>query len=566
MIYNSLKTATNTLGLCRALALLLIAVSVILSGCKKESNSGQTAAADASLSFTVNDAYNGTLSYTGVNTMPSVKFTFTEAIDATSLPAGITFTMASGSTVPFTPQLQNSGKTIVIAPQVALSGFTSYVLSINNNIKTASGGKLINPVTIQLTTGSDDVDKFPRISDEELLTLVQKQTFKYFYDFGHPVSGLSRERNTSGNTVTTGGSGFGVMALITGISRNFITRAEGLARIQKMVTFLKTADRFHGAYPHWLDGNTGKVIPFSTKDNGGDLVETSYLMAGLLTARQYFNGTTAAEGTLRNDINAIYNTVEWSWYRKDNGNVLYWHWSPDYNWDMNLPIKGWNESLITYVLAGASPNYSIPKSVYDAGWAQNGAMKNGSTYYGVQLPLGTANGGPLFFEHYSFMGINPKGLTDAYANYETQTKAHTLINYNYCKANPKGYAGYGENCWGLTASDISGGYTASSPDNDVSVIAPTAALSSFAYTPTESMQALKFFYYKLGNKTWGDYGFYDAFSLQQQWFATSTLAVDQGPIIVMIENHRTSLIWNLFMSCPEVKTAMKTFGFSGPNL
>ncbi|RZK86525.1 MAG: beta-glucosidase, partial [Pedobacter sp.] len=329
---------------------------------------------------------------------------------------------------------------------------------------------------------------------------------------------------------------------------------------------LKTAERFHGAYPHWLDGNTGKVIPFSTKDNGGDLVETSFLMAGLITARQYFNGADASETTLRTDINTIYNGVEWSWYRKDNGNVLYWHWSPNYNWDMNLPIKGWNESLITYVMAAAAPTYSIPKTVYDSGWAQNGALKNGNSYYGVQLPLGPANGGPLFFSHYSFMGINPKGLTDTYANYETQTKAHAQINYNYCKANPTGYYGYGENCWGLTASDIKNGYTASSPGNDVGVIAPTAALSSFAYTPTESMAALKYFYYKLGNKTWGDYGFYDAFSLQDQWFATSTLAIDQGPIIVMIENYRTNLIWNLFMSAPEVKAGMRNLGFSSPNL
>ena len=323
--------------------------------------------------------------------------------------------------------------------------------------------------------GTEYPDKFPRITNEELLTKVQQQTFKYFYDFGHPHSGMARERNTSGDLVTSGGTGFGVMALITGISRGFISRPEGLARIQKIVSYLKTADRFHGAYPHWLDGNTGKVIPFSPKDNGGDLMETAFLMQGLLTARQYFNGADAAESVLRTDINAIYNGVEWDWYRKDNSNVLYWHWSPNYNWDMNLPIRGWNEGLIVYVLAASSPTHPIPKSVYDNGWAQNGAMKNGNTYYGMKLPLGEANGGPLSFAHYSFLGINPNGLTDAYADYAEQTKAHTLINYNYCKANPLNYTGYGENCWGLTASDIPNGYTASSPNNDKGIIAPTAA-------------------------------------------------------------------------------------------
>lgn len=376
---------------------------------------------------------------------------------------------------------------------------------------------------------------------------------------------MALERNTSGNTVTSGGTGFGVMAMLAGIHRSFITRDEGLARIQKIVNFLKTADRFHGAYSHWIDGNTGKVIAFSTKDNGGDLVETSLLMAGLLTARQYFNGTATAETNLRNDITQLYNQVEWSWFRNGT-NSLYWHWSPNYNWDMNLKIQGWNECLITYILAASSPTYPISKTVYDEGFAKNGAIKNGNSYYGVQLPLGDAAGGPLFFSHYSFLGINPSGLTDTYANYETQNKAHAMINYNYCVANPAKNHGYAANCWGLTASDIPGGYTASSPTNDRGVIAPTAALSSFPYTPEQSMAALKFFYYKLGDKIWKDYGFVDAFNLNEPWFATSHLAIDQGPIIIMIENYRSKLLWNLLMSAPEIKTGMTKLGFSSSNL
>lgn len=543
---------------------------VLFFSCKKGNNPTPVdppVAPPSTYSFAelkVNGTYNG-FTYYGLNSAPIVKITFSSPINASSITGNIILIDGAGNTIAFSSTLENNDNTVVITP-TALQPITKYILTVNTGLLSKTGNKLQSGIAVNLITAIDESDKFSRISDEDLLTLVQKQTFKYFWDFGHPTSGLARERNTSGNTVTSGGSGFGLMAIVTGISRNFISRAEGLARIQKMVSFLKTADRFHGAYPHWLDGNTGKVIPFSTKDNGGDLVETSYLMAGLITARQYFNGTDAAETSLRADINAIYNSVDWSWYRKDNGNVLYWHWSPNFNWEMNLPIKGWNECLITYVLAAASPTYPITKAVYDAGWAQNGAMKNGNTYYSVQLPLGIANGGPLFFEHYSFLGINPIGLSDAYANYETQTKAHTLINYNYCKANPLNYYGYGENCWGLTASDIQNGYTASSPTNDVSVIAPTAALSSFPYTPTESMQALKYFYYKLGNKTWGEYGFYDAFSLHQQWFASSTLAIDQGPIIIMIENYRSKLLWNLFMSAPEIKTGMKNLGFTSPNL
>lgn len=523
---------------------------------------------NSSLSFKVNGVYNGTLTYNDINLKPVIVFSFTNAVKTTSVSDAFIFTDKQGVRVPLTSVFRQSNKEVELTPTSDLKGLSNYELRVDQNVLAfENGGKLINPVTISFTTGLDTTDKFTRISDDELLTLVQRQTFKYFWDFGHPTSGLARERNTSGETVTSGGSGFGVMAILVGVHRQFITRAEGLARMQKIVNFLQTkAVKYHGAFPHWLNGTTGATVPFSTKDNGADLVETSYLIQGLLTARQFFNGTDAAETQLRSDINSIWNGVEWSWFRQNNLNVLYWHWSTNYNWEMNLPIKGWNECLITYVLAASSTNYSIPKEVYDNGWAANGAMKNGNQYYGITLPLGSAYGGPLFFSHYSFLGINPRSLTDAYANYETQTVNHSRINYEYCKANPKGYSGYSENSWGLTASDIPGGYGASSPTNDKGVIAPTAALSSFPYTPTESMKALKFFYYKLGDKLWGEYGFYDAFSLSSQWFASSTLAIDQGPIIVMIENHRSGLLWDLFMSAPEVKAGMKKLGFQSPKL
>jgi hypothetical protein len=539
---------------------------LLVIGCKK-SKTEPVVASDTSLYFTVNDVNNGTYKYTGLTLKPTVKFTFTEPINTGTTASGLILTDASGTVVAINTTFQDGNKIMLVTPQSDFKSFSTYTLAVNNNLKSANGGKLINPVNISLTSGLDNTDKFTRITDDELLTLVQRQTFKYFWDFGHPTSGLARERNTSGEIVTTGGSGFGVMAIVTGISRSFITRAEGLARVQKIVDFLKTkVTRYHGAYPHWLNGTTGATVPFSTKDDGADLVETSYLMQGLITARQYFTGTDAAETTLRNDITTIYNGVEWAWFRKDGGNVLYWHWSPNYNWDMNLPLQGWNEALNAYIMAASSPTSTIPKTVYDEGWARNGAIKNGNTYYGVTLPLGTAYGGPLFLAHYTFLGVNPTGLVDAYANYETQNKAHTLINYNYCVANPAKNVGYGADCWGLTASDLPVGYGASSPTNDRGVIAPTAALSSFPYTPTESMQALKFFYYRLGDKIFKEYGFVDAFNLNEPWFATSTLAIDQGPIIIMIENHRSKLLWNLFMSAPEIKTGMKKIGFSGPNL
>jgi hypothetical protein len=505
----------------------------------------------------------------GTGVQPEIRIILTQPVRSASANAAIKLT-TSGAEIPINISLQNNDSVIVVKPIAALAFLTKYRFSVSTLLTSASGGNFISAIDKTIITKIDPAPKFPVITDDALLTKVQQQTFKYFWDYGHPISGLARERsNEAPETVTSGGSGFGVMSIVTGIQRNFITRTQGLQRMQTIVSFLKnTAQKFHGAFPHWLNGTTGVVIPFSANDNGADLVETSYLMMGLLTARQYFNGADITETTLRNDINTLWNGVEWNWFRKNNENVLYWHWSPNLNWVMNMQIKGWNECLITYVLGASSTTFGTPATVYHNGWASNGnsSFVNGNTYYGHTLPLGENLGGPLFFSQYSFMGINPNGLQDMYANYTTQTKNHTLINYNYCISNPLRRYGYSDSCWGLTASDIPNGYTASSPTNDVGVIAPTAALSSFPYTPTESMKALKYFYYTLGDKLWGEYGFKDAFSLKDTWFAGSYLAIDQGPLMVMIENYRSGLLWNLFTSCPEVKNGMRQLGFSAPYL
>jgi hypothetical protein len=539
-----------------------------LYACSKDKKAQTPTPVPASFSFNalkVNGVFNG-FTYTNINTKPVIKLSFSTSINHTSITNSITVKSKAGETITYTTAYENHDSTVVITPS-ALQAITQYALNVSTGLQSAGGGSLQSPLAVQLTTAIDSTNKFQVISDDALLDLVQKQTFKYFWDFGHPASGLARERNTSGDVVTTGGSGFGIMAIVVAVNRQFISRADGLLRMQKIVGFLKNnAQKFHGAFPHWMNGVTGAVVPFSQQDDGADLVETAYLMQGLLTSRQYFNGTGTDETNLRNDINTLWNGVEWDWFRQNGQNTLYWHWSPNYSWSSNMQINGWDEALITYVLAASSTTHAIPKVVYDNGWALNGAIKNGNSYFGIKLPLGPAEGGPLFFAHYSFLGINPNGLSDAYASYDVQNKAHAMINYNYCVSNPKGYYGYSNVCWGLTASDIENGYTASSPTNDVGVIAPTSAISSLPYTPTQSMQALKFFYYKLGDKMWGQYGFYDAFNLNDTWFAGSTLAIDQGPIIDMIENYRSGLLWNLFMSCPEVKSGMKNLGFQSPNL
>lgn len=504
--------------------------------------------------------------YSDIEPKFSALLTFSDQIDQSTINTNIKLRDTKKNDIRLSYSYDND-KTIEIKTVSDLDPFSTYELIIWPNLKSKSGQKILTGKTYTISTNVSSTDKFPRITDNELLELVQKQTFKYFWDFGHPTSGMARERSTSGDVVTTGGTGFGVMAMIVAAERGFITRAEALARVQKITTFLSTkCTRYHGAFAHWVNGQTGATQAFSMQDNGADLVETSLLIQGLLTARAYFDSASADEIKLRKDITDIWEAVEWTWFQKGGENALYWHWSPDYGWQMNLKIAGWNECLITYVLAASSPTYPISKAVYTQGWINSPSFINGKNYYGYTLPLGSDYGGPLFFSQYSFLGINPTGLTDQYANYLNQNRIHTLVNYNYCIQNPKGFAGYSADCWGLTASDGNNGYSAHSPTNDRGVIAPTAALSSMPYTPEESKQALRFFYYKLGDKLWKEYGFIDAFNLSEKWFDDQYIAIDQGPIIIMIENYRTQLLWKEFMSDPEIKQGLKNLGFQSPNL
>lgn len=419
------------------------------------------------------------------------------------------------------------------------------------------------------TTAFNPAARPKNLSDSALLDLVQKQTFRYFWDFAHPVSGLSRERSNQsfgyGNEVVTiGGTGFGIMSVIVATERKWIARDTAARFLLKMVNFLLKANSYHGVFPHWLDGATGKTIPFSRKDDGADLVESSYLFQGLLCARQYFNGNDRSERELRNRIGWMWNDIEWNWFTKGGEEVLYWHWSPNNGWAMNFPVRGFNECLIMYVLAasGSNEKYGVGANVYHRGWAESNFFKNGKEFYDIKLPLGFDYGGPLFFSHYSFLGLDPRGLKDRYADYWEQNRNHTLINREHCVRNPNKFKGYGANCWGLTAGDTYDGYNAYSPTNDKGTITPTAALSAFPYTPEYSMQALKHFYYDHGDNIWSEYGFVDAFNETQNWYAKSHLAIDQGPIIVMIENHRTGLLWKLFMSCPEIQNGLKKLGFT----
>tara|TARA_R110002126_G_scaffold291587_1_gene453974 strand:+ start:10739 stop:12103 length:1365 start_codon:yes stop_codon:yes gene_type:complete len=411
------------------------------------------------------------------------------------------------------------------------------------------------------------------IAFKALLDTVQSNTFKYFWDFAEPISGMARERShkdafegKSRNIITIGGSGLGISSFPTAVTRGWISREDAVNRLLKITKFLENCEKFHGAFAHWYYADSKKVHAFSDLDNGGDIVETALLIQGIIINKQFFTANNPLEISLREKLDAIWKSVEWDWYTQNKKSIT-WHWSTNFGFEKDLPVSGWNEALIVYVLAASSPTHTIEKETYTNGWTRNGEMKNGKSFYNHQLFLGEDYGGPLFLSQYSFMGIDPRSLKDEFcANYFEQNRNHSLINYEYCIDNPKNFKGYSENCWGLTASDNFEGYSAHSPSNDISIITPTAALSSFPYTPAESKKALNHFYFDLKDKIWGDYGFYDAFSIEKDWYSKGYLAIDQGPIVGMIENYRTQQLWNLFMSDSDIKKGLIKLGFTSPNI
>lgn len=412
------------------------------------------------------------------------------------------------------------------------------------------------------------------LTDEQLLDTVQYYTFQYFWKGAEPNSGMAPERiHIDGNypandahIITTGGTGMGLIGILGAIERGWITKQDAVARFEKMLTFLEKADRWNGIWPHWLDGRTGRVQPFSPKDDGADLVESAFLMQGLLVVREYFKSGNEAEKSIAARIEKLWKEMDWTFHTQGK-DVLYWHWSPRYNWEMNFPLEGYNECLIAYVLAAASPTHSISSQTYHKGWARSGgiqATNAGAFGFSLQLKHNGAEeyGGPLFWAHYSYLSLNPKGLKDQYADYWQENVNQTLINRAWCIENPKKFKGYGENLWGLTASYSINGYDAHRPGNDIGVISPTAAVSSIVYTPEESMKVIRNLYENYGEKVFGPHGFYDAMSLEHNFFPQRYLAIDQGPMVSMIENYRSGLGWKLFMQIPEIQAGLEKLGFS----
>jgi hypothetical protein len=412
--------------------------------------------------------------------------------------------------------------------------------------------------------------------------MLQEACFRYYWDGAHPDSGTALESIPGDDRiVATGASGFGIMALLVGTERGFITRAQSLDRFQRIVSFLETATKYHGAWSHFMDGHSAQTLAvFGIYDDGGDLVETAFLAQGLLAARQYFSASTAAEQDLRSRITKLWQGIEWDWYRRGpDSEALYWHWSSNWAGQIKHRLTGFNETMIVYLLGVASPTHPVPPELYYSGWAGQSQAAidyrrgwggttdgdhyaNGQTYFGIKLDVGVGSGGPLFFAHYSYMAFDPHAR-DRFTNYFENNRNLARINLEYCIQNPQKFPGYGANAWGITASDDQHDYGAHAPDarDDNGTLTPTGALASFPYTPEASMAAFKHYYRDLGPNLWDIYGPRDAYNPGANWYSPIYMGLNQAPIVVMIENHRTGLIWKLFMANPEVKPMMEKIGF-----
>lgn len=399
-------------------------------------------------------------------------------------------------------------------------------------------------------------------SDDELMDMLQRYTFRYFWEGSHQATGMALERsNGNSRTAASGATGMGLMAMIVAHEREYKPQEEVKDRILKILEFLENCERHHGAWSHWYNADTYQTQPFSADDDGGDIVETSFVAQGLIALKNYFTEADAKSVQIRETADALWKGIDWDWYRNGQ-NVLFWHWSPNINFQKNMKVTGWNECLVTYVMAASSPTHGIDKEVYDQGWARNGAMVNPRTFYGHEIRLSPDWGGPLFWIHYSHLGINPHGLSDMYADYWQEHVNTAKIHHAYSVANPKGHAGYSDKNWGLTASDDPYGYTAHQPmSNDNGTISPTAALASMPYTPEESLKTLKYFYHKRGKDLFGKFGLYDAFNDNLGWVQKAYIGIDQGPIVVMLENHRTGLLWNTVMIDSDVQAGLNKLGF-----
>ena len=419
-----------------------------------------------------------------------------------------------------------------------------------------------------------------QITTEALLDTIQHTAFNFFWNEANPANGLIRDRQnvTSPNNApcSIAAVGFGLSAITIGVDHGWVTREAARDRV---LTTLKTfwygpqgsgnayAGNF-GLFYHFLDMNTAK----RTWTSELSTIDTALLLAGIVDMKQYFTGSDTVETLIRNLSDSIYYRMDWQKMRYFNPGIML-GWTPEHEFaDQNgVPYGQWtgyNEAMIMYILAMGSPTHPVTYS----GWQKwvsgyNPGYEYG--YYYVKFP-------PLFGHQYSHCWIDFRNIADEWMkdynlNYFENSRRATLAQRAYSIANPGKHKGYSDTLWGITASDIPpslhngntyGAHGAPPAQDDDGTIVPTAPISSLPFAPDEVMPVIKNMWNNYNSQLWSKYGFRDAFNLNINWWGPDVIGIDQGPIIIMIENYRTGSVWKRFMQNPDVQRGLAVAKFT----
>lgn len=464
-----------------------------------------------------------------------------------------------------------------ITQWIYLSGFLAFALFSCGENKKADTGKSTMPAA---------TDSVKSKIESPFLDSLSERTFHYFWDLADPVSAQVPDRWPSESFSSIAATGFGLTAYLVGVERGYITRQQAAERVLKTLKFLQDAPKgdsksgvigFRGFFYHFIDMRTGlrfKEVELST-------IDTGLLMAGILSCQTYFDGDNNTENQIRAIADALYRAVEWDWALNDK-KCMSMGWNPESGF-LDAQWKGYNEAMVLLVMALGSPTHPIP----EGSWQEWTKTYKWGKYYDQEM----VNFGPLFGHQYSHMYIDFRGIQDAYMkekgiDYFENSRRATYANRAYCINNPSGFTGYSENVWGLTACDGPGNEGKSDPNIsfmgysargaakwyvvDDGTIAPTAAGGSIPFAPEICIPALEEMHNKYGSMIYDKYGFKDAFNLsfprtdgQHGWVDQDYLGIDEGPIVIQIENYRNELVWNLMKKNPYIVDGLKKAGFTG---
>lgn len=420
-------------------------------------------------------------------------------------------------------------------------------------------------------------DGLPPITTTALLDTIQHTAFNFFWNEANPANGLIRDRanvsTTSNADCSIASVGFGLSAICIGVDHGWVGRAAAKDRV---VTTLKTFWYSpQGGGTSGYIGNFGLFYHFlgmnsATRSGNTELstIDTALLLAGIVDARQYFDGQDSVETLIRQLADSIYYRMDWNLMRNYNNGIMM-GWTPEHGFadasgNAYGQWVGYNEASIMYILALGSPTHPVDYTAWQT-WTQG-------YDYGTQYGFTYVIFPPLFGHQYSQCWIDYRNIADDYMkshnlNYFENSRRATLAQRAYAIANPGGFVGYSDTLWGITASDVPGGYTARGAppaENDDGTITPTAPVSSIAFAPEVVIPVIQTLWDSYGAKLWTKYGFRDAFnlSLSTQWWDTDVIGIDEGPMIIMIENYRTQAVWNRFMQNADIQRGLAAAHFT----